>query len=282
MPQRRVLGTSVSGVVNRKLEAFFRRLGLLCGRYPWVFIAVSISIALVAASGVTRMEMESDYFALWYPRKSQAWADWTFQKDRFGSDKRVQSVVWEATDGSILEKAKLLEVIRLHETFTNTSLWQRVCERAWEGGPCRVRSLTNAWDNDARALDRDDDVLGTLSAVPLWDPVLLQPMALDTLAAKRGRVPRASREALTRSRRASGPRAFERRAPQVRRRQGRVGASLAERLLRGRRPELGQVYEGHVALRAALHRRVPRRSARRRRRLLRRVELLQGAERRRD
>ncbi|KAH8061536.1 RNA uridylyltransferase [Aureococcus anophagefferens] len=57
------------------------------------------------------METESDYFALWYPRKSQAWTDWKYQKQRFGPEKRVQSLVAEARAGSIFDKAALLDIV---------------------------------------------------------------------------------------------------------------------------------------------------------------------------
>ena len=106
---------SVSSVINARLERFFRWLGAKVGRHPWAFIFCSVSVALVAGSGITKLENESDYFTLWYPRKSQAWTDWQYQKRRFGPEKRVQSLVAEARGGgNVFEKAALLDVLRLH------------------------------------------------------------------------------------------------------------------------------------------------------------------------
>ena len=108
--------SSVSAAVNARLERDFAALGRRVGAYPWAFIACSVSVALVAGSGIAKMETESDYFALWYPRKSQAWTDWKYQKQRFGPEKRVQSLVAEARAGSIFDKAALLDVLRLHHS----------------------------------------------------------------------------------------------------------------------------------------------------------------------
>ena len=176
---------SVSSVINARLERFFRWLGAKVGRHPWAFILCSVSVALVAGSGITKLENESDYFTLWYPRKSQAWTDWQYQKRRFGPEKRVQSLVAEARGGgNVLEKAALLDVLRLHTALTNGTRWEKVCERAWDGGPCKALSLLNLWRNDPARLAADDDVLGTLSATPLFDPILEEYASLDALAAK--------------------------------------------------------------------------------------------------
>jgi hypothetical protein len=71
-----MVGCAVADRVNVRLEAFFRWLGRRVGRSPWTFIVCSISVALAATSGVARVEMETDYFTLWYPQRSQGMRDW--------------------------------------------------------------------------------------------------------------------------------------------------------------------------------------------------------------
>eukprot|EP00633_Aureoumbra_lagunensis_P008889 CAMPEP_0197322140 /NCGR_PEP_ID=MMETSP0891-20130614/68385_1 /TAXON_ID=44058 ORGANISM="Aureoumbra lagunensis, Strain CCMP1510" /NCGR_SAMPLE_ID=MMETSP0891 /ASSEMBLY_ACC=CAM_ASM_000534 /LENGTH=160 /DNA_ID=CAMNT_0042814387 /DNA_START=129 /DNA_END=607 /DNA_ORIENTATION=- len=142
------------------LSRVFGKIGLVVARHPIRTIVCTCFIFLIVGLGILRIQVESGYNDLWYSQESQSWRSMEFTNDRFGSVHRFESIIIEtATDkGSVLTRDVLADVLYLHDKIVGTynaedkELWESVCARSWDKGPCESTSILNVWNNDEEKL----------------------------------------------------------------------------------------------------------------------------------
>jgi hypothetical protein len=148
------------------LKPRFKRLGRWVGGNPCGTIAGSLVVVIACAAGIVKMESDTSY-DLWYPHKSDAYADKKYIEKYFRMDNRVERVMMvEKNKGGALTAPALKEAIEFHAILAD-STYDDMCVRAFVGGPCVVHSLLSLWDFNSTILAQDRNIVSTLLGRPL-------------------------------------------------------------------------------------------------------------------
>ena len=125
-------------------------------------------ITLGLTSGVLKTELSNNY-ENWYPQKSQAWEDYTLQKERFGRYNRTNMFLLEETLGTygVLEKSVLETALALHNDIADRDDFRSLCEKDATGDECKPSlSILSLWSYNSTVLSMQSqgDILSTVNA----------------------------------------------------------------------------------------------------------------------
>jgi uncharacterized membrane protein YgcG len=162
--------------------AFFR-LGCAIDARPKAALSASCLCSLLCMLGLLWLDVIVDYETLWVPRTVESWDDKVVFERNFGKPDRRLVVLVTAPPAAVGGAANVLTLPRLraahgvHTTITSVDGYDRLCTRAFEGGPCTVSSILAAWD----FAEPSGDVASMLGQQPVVDQRLRRPMVLSTV-----------------------------------------------------------------------------------------------------
>ncbi|KAI8973755.1 patched family-domain-containing protein [Mycotypha africana] len=141
--------------LNAKLQGWFYYQGLLCARYPWVVILVSLLCVTLCSLGWSRFAVERDPVKLWVSPSSTALAQKKHFDEHFTPFYRTTQLFFVSENASqpvmtgqrLQHLFQLEDDIRLMRSDAYGYTLQDVCFHP-NGDACIVQSVTRYWDSD--------------------------------------------------------------------------------------------------------------------------------------
>jgi Niemann-Pick C1 protein len=173
----------VSSVVNSGLSRLFYKVGVFCGRFPWLTMLLVLGVSGALGEALRNFQTESQPDKLFVPTGTRALADKEDVVQFWGDRVRPFSLVvtGPAVGDNVLTKERLGALFRVlgdvgsavgkaadGSTYTFAQLCVKVPDfrgpAAAVGVKCLLSSVLEAWAYNETALAADPDVLATLSA----------------------------------------------------------------------------------------------------------------------
>ncbi|GJP64541.1 hypothetical protein CLOP_g21517 [Closterium sp. NIES-67] len=168
---------AVGGAVDRGLIALFGAIARAVAQRPVAVLAVMGALGLLMGAGLARINVVTDYEALYTPQKNMAFKDRDYVEQRFGYeplDVKVYAVGKGDSNSSVLTQPALLTLLDVYRLMANLTVSfngssfslvsPRICYRP--GGPrspCSVESPLDYWGYSEAAIRSDTDLLATIN-----------------------------------------------------------------------------------------------------------------------
>ena len=156
-------------VLLRVLSAGFFDFGVFIDRHPKRVIALSLSASLLCMVGLIWLPVMVDYEELWCPKTTESYGNKLVLEQHFGKpDRRLVILVTappRSADANMLSLPRLLAAQAVHDLVTGVPGYEKLCSRAFAGGPCLVSSVLSAWNFSSAQL-ASSNVTETLSPSP--------------------------------------------------------------------------------------------------------------------
>ncbi|CAH0493539.1 unnamed protein product [Peronospora farinosa] len=139
-----------------QLTQYLKRWGdfVAMGNHPHYIILLSSMITICCASGLLRLEIETDSFRLWVSESSTVFQERSRFGEIFGPLDRVERLVLAAKDGgTVTRSAYLKEAIRLQQIIENeitsdSITLSDICIKDAPTSPCQVSAVTQYFQNN--------------------------------------------------------------------------------------------------------------------------------------
>ncbi|KXZ49350.1 hypothetical protein GPECTOR_22g944 [Gonium pectorale] len=166
----------ISSAVDHGLTNFYRRLGRLIARRPWVVLFICAAITLACCAGFMKFEVDEDAEKLYTPQDAPSFTDKAYVDKYYPSDSLSVKVLSldKAQDGAdVLNKDRLLEHLRAYTLITTQVVtvdgkdykWAQVCDPvSATSSTCQVDSILQLWGFNETALRADPNVLSTVNS----------------------------------------------------------------------------------------------------------------------
>ncbi|GIL56519.1 hypothetical protein Vafri_11858 [Volvox africanus] len=171
----------ISSAVDRGLTNFYRSLGRLIARRPWLVIFICAVVTAACLVGFLRFEVEDDAEKLYTPQNAPSFKDKEYVDANYPSDSlsvKILSLDRAQSGGSVLTKEALLEHLRAYKLITSQVVtvkgksytWSDVCDRgSGNYTTCRVESILQLWKFNEATLLADPDVIQTVNQGKIVD-----------------------------------------------------------------------------------------------------------------
>ena len=169
---------SPSSFIREHLPPACHRIGLVVATNPCRTIGLVLLVASFLLFGVTLTDLDNNYDN-WYPHQSQAYSDYEYLQDKFGSSSRSEMFLVEAHPSpavphGVLTKSTLLASFQLHDAIFLDPGMQSICTKQVAGASCSPpSSIFLLWGNDISLLSgqTQEQILATVDANALGLPL---------------------------------------------------------------------------------------------------------------
>ncbi|GLI67802.1 hypothetical protein VaNZ11_012090 [Volvox africanus] len=180
----------ISSAVDRGLTNFYRSLGRLIARRPWLVIFICTAVTAACLVGFLRFEVEDDAEKLYTPQNAPSFKDKEYVDANYPSESlsvKILCLDRAQSGGSVLTKEALLEHLRAYKLITSQVVavkgksytWSDVCDTgSGNNTRCRVESILQFWEFNETTLLSDPDVIRTVNGGTIADWQGL-PLSLD-------------------------------------------------------------------------------------------------------
>ena len=116
------------------LEKTFYSFGYFVAQRPITVIIVSLLTTLLCSIGFLNLSFETDANKIWGPDTSIYIANNKWLNDNFPQDKRLQTLIFQSSDGeNILSPKSLQSMLKLHKKIANVNAknttFESICHR---------------------------------------------------------------------------------------------------------------------------------------------------------
>ena len=116
------------------LEKIFYSFGYFVAQRPITVILVSLLTTLLCSIGFLNLSFETDANKIWGPDTSVYIANNKWLNDNFPQDKRLQTFIFQSSDGgNILSPKSLQSMFKLHKTIAKVNAknitFETICHR---------------------------------------------------------------------------------------------------------------------------------------------------------
>ena len=116
------------------LEKIFYSFGYFVAQRPITVILVSLLTTLLCSIGFLNLSFETDANKIWGPDTSVYIANNKWLNDNFPQDKRLQTLIFQSSDGeNVLSPKSLQLMFKLHKKIANVNVnnttFETICHR---------------------------------------------------------------------------------------------------------------------------------------------------------